>query len=105
MDFLNHVIVLLGLAVLASVQVLKFIRLNATSFANRYPVATNIVASIVAVLIAAKTDHLNPVGWTQWLTAVALCSLTAAILYNQLIGKSPAVQALQAKGYVAKGGK
>jgi hypothetical protein len=99
MDFINHITVLLGLAVLASQQVLKLIPMGFTAFANKYPVLTNIAISIIATAMAAVTNHYNPHSWTAWIGAVATCSLVAALLYNQLIGRSPVVKSLEAKAY------
>lgn len=85
---------LAGLSVLAVEEILK-LKVIPLSFANRYPVVTNILLSVIAALVAVWQGHLNPNHWTDWVVLVATIAVVAAITYNQLIGKSPELKSME----------
>lgn len=94
MDF-SYIIGLSSLAVVAVQQLLK-LKFVPVSFANRHPVPTNIGLSIVAALVAIWQDKLvEPTTWTGWVVLVAKIAVVAAIVYNQLIGKSQELKSLE----------
>lgn len=72
-----------GVVIVQQILKLKFIPV---AFANRYPVPTNIMLSIVASLIAVwQSAPSTPVLWYEWLTLVVLIAVVAAIIYNNLL--------------------
>jgi len=92
---ITHVAGLAALAVVAAQQILK---LNAVplSFANDHPVPTNIVLSLLAAFVAVWQDAVaQPTTIAGWIAFVATISVVAAIVYNQLIGKSHEIKALE----------
>lgn len=84
MDLFTHVTAIASLAVVAVQQILKlnFIPL---SFANKYPVPTNILLSIGAAIIAAWQSNSHPTTWTGWVAFVAVIAVVAAIIYNNTL--------------------
>lgn len=86
-DFVTKITLLAGVGVLAVQQILKILPVSVTEFANRYPVPTNIALSVGAALFAVWQDFIQPVVWTDWVALIAVISATAAIIYNQLIGR------------------
>lgn len=78
-----------GLAALAVVAVQQILKLKVipTAFANRFPVLTNILLSIVSAIFVVWKDLVQADAWTDWIIIVATISVVAAIVYNQLIGK------------------
>lgn len=74
-----------ALSVVAIQQILKAKIIPAT-FANKYPVPTNIALSIGAALFVVwRSTTLLPVKLTDWVILVATISVTAALTYNQLL--------------------
>lgn len=94
MDYFTKVTLLSAAAVLGVEQILK-LKVVPLAFANRYPVITNVLLSIVAVVIATWQDFVNLQVWTDWIVLVGLVAVTAAITYNQLVGRSPVIQSLE----------
>ena len=85
LSFFAHAVALSALAVVGIQQFLKF-KFIPVSFANKYPVPTNILLSIGASVVAVwQSNPLHPVSWTDWLLLVATVSVTAALTYNQLL--------------------
>lgn len=85
MDFFTHVVALSALAVVAVQQILK-LKAIPIPFANRYPVPTNILLSIVASVIVVWTSKVHvPVAWTDWVLLVVTTSVVAAITYNNTL--------------------
>lgn len=85
MEYLTHSVVLAGLAVLTVQQILK-LKAIPTQIANKYPVPTLIVLSIVASIVAVWHDNVaRPLVWTSWVQLVATVALVAAITYNMTI--------------------
>jgi hypothetical protein len=86
MDFFTAVTLYAAGAVLVVQQILK-LKIVPLAFANRYPVPTNIVLSIVAAVVATWQTDVQPHTWNQWVAFVGLIAVVAAAAYNQLIGK------------------
>lgn len=83
MDFLSQSAVVAAGVVLLVQEILK-LKIVPISFANRYPVPTNILLSIVATLF------LVPVEWSfdnlgHLAVQIGTVAVTAAIAYNQLL--------------------
>lgn len=85
LEFFNHITVLTGLAVMLVQQILT-LKAIPVSFANRFPVPTLIVLSVIASIIAVwQTAVVQPTSWTDWVLLVASVGVTAAITYNNTI--------------------
>lgn len=85
MEYLNHVVVLGGLAVLIVQEIIK-LKFVPVQFANKYPVPTNIILSVLTAVVVVWKDNLaNPRSWTNWVQLVASISLVAAFAYNMTI--------------------
>lgn len=95
--FFSHVGLLASVAVLIVQQILK-LNVIPLAFANHYPVPTNIILSIVAAVVAVWKDHVSLHSWTDWVGAVALIAGTAALAYNQLLGKWAQLKAIEGEG-------
>lgn len=96
MEFLSAAALQASGVVLLVVQILK-LRIIPLAFANKYPVFTNIVLSIVA------TIFLVPIEWSMdnigsLAIQIGTVAVIAAIAYNQLIGKSPELKSLEGTG-------
>jgi len=85
----------IGVVVVQQILKLKFIPV---AFANRYPVPTNIVLSVIASVIAVwQSNTTAPVTWTDWLALVVLVSVVAAIIYNNLLRNWTELRATEAE--------
>lgn len=85
LSFFTHAVALSALAVVGVQQFLK-LKFVPVSFANKYPVPTNIGLSILASLVAVwRSNAVHPVTWADWLVLVGTVSVTAALTYNQLL--------------------
>lgn len=83
--FFTQATALAALAVVVVQQILK-LKFIPIGFANRYPVPTNIILSIVAAAVAVwQADVPHPLIWTDWVALVGLISVVAAITYNNLL--------------------
>lgn len=85
MEFLSTAALTAAAVVLLVQQILK-LNIVPVAFANRYPVPTNIILSVIA------TFFLVPVQWSMenvphLLIQVGTVAVVAAIAYNQLLGK------------------
>lgn len=95
MEFFNHVTVLSGLAVMTVQQILK-LKFIPVAVANRYPVPTLIVLSLVGAIVAVWQDMVvTPTAWTDWLLLVASMALTAAVTYNMTIRNWTELRAME----------
>lgn len=81
MEYLNHVAVLAGLAVLAVEQILK-LKLIPSQIANKYPIPVLIILSIVGAVIVSSSNWVSVHGVGQWVQLVATIGLVAAFTYN-----------------------
>jgi hypothetical protein len=93
MDFAIY-IGLASLAVVIVQQILKLKIIPAT-FANRYPVPTNIILSVVAALIVVWQSGKMPTTFWEWVILCATISVVAAITYNQLIERWSDLRAME----------
>lgn len=92
MELFSEVTALAALSVVAVQQILK-LNVVPLYFANKYPVLTNVLLSIVAaVVVTWQTTVVALVDWVDWVTYVATISVLAAITYNMTIRNSAAVQ-------------
>lgn len=76
-----------GLAALSVVVVQQILKLKfiPVSFANKYPVPTNILLSVVSAIIVTWKTSVQPVGFAAWTFLIATISIVAAITYNALL--------------------
>lgn len=99
MDFFTHVTALSALGVIAVQQILK---LNAipTGFANRYPVPTLIVLSIISAILTVLfvPGAPQPQSWTDWLLLVVTIGVVAAIVYNHTLKNWTQLRAMEGDG-------
>lgn len=82
MEFLNQSAVVASAAVVLVHQILK-LKIVPLSFANRYPVPTNIILSVIATIFVVN-PHVGA-SVTDWLIQAGTIAVTAAIAYNQLL--------------------
>lgn len=98
MEYLEHVVVLGGLAVVLVQQILK-LKFIPISFANKYPVLTNILLSIITAAVIVWQDMLaTPLAWTDWIQLVVTVSLVAAFAYNMTLRNWPELRATEGDG-------
>jgi hypothetical protein len=88
-----------ALAALSVVAVQQILKLNVIPlyFANKYPVITNVLLSIIASVIVTWQTAINLVGWVAWVSYVATVSVLAAITYNMTLRNSDGAQAASNK--------
>lgn len=84
MDYLTHVGVLAGLAVLVLEQILK-LKAVPVKVANKYPVPTLIVLSVLASAFVVWQDMVVANSWTDWVLLVSTVGVVAAVVYNHTI--------------------
>lgn len=96
MEYFTQITALAALAVVAAQQILK-LNVIPVYFANKYPVFTNVVLSIIASIVVQYQTAINLVNWTQWVTYVATVSVVAAVTYNMTIRKSEELQKVSNK--------
>lgn len=98
MDNFTHIAVLAALAVVFVHQILK-LNIIPVAFANRYPVPTNIILSIVASVMAVlPTGKLTTTVWTVWVQLIATVAVVAAITYNQLLAQWKQLKSIEGEG-------
>lgn len=86
----------IGVVIVQQILKLKFIPV---SFANKYPVPTNILLSVVAAFIAVwRSNVVEPVVWTQWLLLIGTIAVVAAIIYNSLLRNWAELRATEGEG-------
>lgn len=87
-DIFTQLTLLAALAVVVVQQILK-LKVVPVSFANKYPVATNVVLSVVAsAVVVVKQGVIHLISWIDWLQLAGLISILAAITYNVTIANS-----------------
>lgn len=79
-----HAVALSALAVVALQEILK-LKLVPLKWANKYPVPTLIVLSILASLVTVWQTTVSPASWTDWLILVGTIAVTAAFTYRTTI--------------------
>jgi hypothetical protein len=97
MDYFTQVAFLSGLAVLVIQQILK-LNFIPVAFANRYPVPTVILLSIIASIVAVWRTAVTPHGFAQWTAFVGLIVLTAAVTYNVTFKNWTQLRATEGEG-------
>jgi hypothetical protein len=96
MEYFAQVTALAALAVVAVQQILK-LNVVPVYFANKYPVITNIVLSIIASIVVSYQRIITLVGVGQWIAYVGTVAVLAAVTYNMTIRNSPVVQSVSRK--------
>jgi len=96
MEYFAQITVAAGLAVVAVQQILK-LNVVPLYFANKYPVLTNLVLSVIASVIVSWQTAITLVTWLQWVTYVATVVLIAAVTYNMTIRNSDDLQKVSNK--------
>lgn len=83
-----------ALAALAVVVVQQILKLNVIPlyFANKYPVFTNVLLSLVAAVVVNWQNVVDLHDWKSWIVEVAVISVVAALTYNMTLKNSEAVQ-------------
>ena len=96
MEFLTEASLAAAGVVLLVQQILK-LNIVPLAFANRYPVPTNILLSIVA------TVFIVPINWSldnigDLALQIGTVAVVAAIAYNQLLGKWEQLRSAEGEG-------
>lgn len=96
MEFLTQASLAAAGVVVLVQQILKS-KIVPLAFANRYPVPTNIVLSIIATVV------IVPIDWSfdnagKLALQVATIAVTAAIAYNQLLSKWDQLRSTEGEG-------
>jgi len=88
-----------ALAALAVVAVQAILKLNVIPvyLANKYPVLTNVVLSLLASVIVTWQTAVTLAGVLNWIAYVGTVSVLAAITYNMTLRNSTGYQALSNK--------
>lgn len=100
MDILSQATILAGGAVLLVQQILK-LNIIPIAFANRYPVPTNLVLSLIATAVGVLPAAHIVWAWANLaviLRTFGLVAVGAAIAYNQLIGKWDQLKQAEGEG-------
>ena len=93
MDFFTHAALLAAGAVTLATQVLK-LKIIPIQFANKYPVPTNIILSVVASIFILPL-HWSMANLGADLVQVATIAVIAALTYNQLLARWSELKALE----------
>lgn len=97
MDSFTEITALAALSVVAVQQILK-LNVIPLYFANKYPIFTNIMLSIIAsVVVTWKTATVNLITVWDYVVYVATLSVLSAITYNMTIRNSDGVQRISNK--------
>jgi len=91
MEYFAQVTALAALAVVAVQQILK-LNVIPLYFANKYPVITNVVLSIIASVVVTWQTAVSLLGVSAWLAYVGTVSVLAAIVYNMTFKNSDVIQ-------------
>lgn len=92
MDFF---VTITALAALAVVVVQSILKLNVIPvfFANKFPVLTNIVLSIIAAVVVTWSNLVVIVGFWHWVAYVGTVVVLAAVTYNATLRNSAGYKA------------
>lgn len=96
MEYFAQITALAALSVVAVQQILK-LNVIPVYFANKYPVLTNIVLSMIASVVVTWQTAVKLVTWQEWLAYVATISVLAAVTYNMTLRNDENVQKLSNK--------
>ena len=91
MEFFTEITALAALSVVAVQQIIK-LDVVPLYFANKYPLVTNLLLSLLASVIVTWQTTVALVGWAEWVVYVATVSVLAAITYNMTLRNSDGVQ-------------
>lgn len=91
MEYFTEITAIASLAIVAVQQILK-LNVVPVYFANKYPIATNIVLSIIASIIVQWQTAISLTTVSDWVTYIATVSVVSAIVYNMTLRNSSAVQ-------------
>ena len=84
-----------GLAVSVVQEILK-LKIIPLSFANRYPVPTNIVLSVIASIVAiSQHGVLELASWLELASTAGFTAVVAAITYNNLMRNWTQLQSIE----------
>ena len=85
-----------ALAALSVVAVQQILKLNVIPvyFANKYPVVTNVLLSILASVVVTWQTAIELVDVSSWVAYVATVSVLAAVTYNMTLKNSDALQSI-----------
>lgn len=97
MELFTEVTALAALAVVAVQQILK-LNIVPLAFANRYPVLTNILLSIVAAVVVTWQTAVSLIGWVEWVVYVATISVVAAVTYNSTLRNWSQLRSTEGEG-------
>lgn len=97
MELFTEVTALAALAVVAVQQILK-LNVVPLSFANRYPVLTNILLSAIAAVVVTWQTAVALVSVTEWVIYIATISVVAAITYNNTLRNWAQLRAMEGHG-------
>lgn len=96
MEYFAEITALAALSVVAVQQILK-LNVIPVYFANKYPLVTNVLLSVVASVVVTWQTALNLVQWTEWVAYIGTVSVLSAITYNMTLRNSEAVQSVSNK--------
>ena len=96
MELFSEVTALAALAVVA-VQTLLKLNIIPVYFANKYPLATNLVLSAGASVYVTWQTAVNLSGLTDWLAYAGTISVLSALTYNMTLKNSVAVKSVTNK--------
>ena len=91
MEYFTQITALAALAVVAVQQALK-LNVIPVYFANKYPVLTNVILSILASVFVSYKTAIDLQGWAAWIAYVGTVSVIAALAYNMTLRNSEIVQ-------------
>lgn len=91
MEYFAEVTALAALSVVAVQQILK-LNILPVYFANKYPVFTNAILSVIAAIVVSWQTAINLNGVASWIAYAATVSVLAAVTYNATLRNSAAVK-------------
>lgn len=97
MEFFTEITALAALAVVAVQQIIK-LNVVPIYFANRFPLLTNVVLSLIASVVVTWQTAVSLTTWVEWVVYTATISVLAAVTYNMTLRQSDAVQSVSRKG-------
>lgn len=96
MEYFSQVTALAALAVVAVQSILK-LNIVPVYFANKYPVWTNIVLSIIAAIVVNMQTAVEITNLGAGIAYVATISVVAAITYNMTLRNDSSLQSVSNK--------
>lgn len=96
MEYFSEITALAALSVVAVQQILK-LNVIPLYFANKYPIVTNVLLSVVAAVVVTWQTALELASVGAWVAYIATVSVLAAITYNMTLRNSEGVQRVSNK--------